>query len=82
VAPQNFGVLMQEHPVKFVERVARLMRIPALRHRRHLLPPPLAAQPFQCDDPLEDGSLEAGAASPLSTDVWSRCGGEGVSYPD
>ena len=28
--------------IKFVERVARLMRIPAVRHRRHLLlPPPL-----------------------------------------
>jgi hypothetical protein len=29
-------VLVQEHPIKFVERVARLMRIPPHRHRRHL----------------------------------------------
>jgi hypothetical protein len=28
------GPLMQEHPIKLVERVAGLMRIPALRHRR------------------------------------------------
>jgi hypothetical protein len=50
MARQDFGVLMPEHPIKFVERVAGLMRIPALRHRRHLLPPPLAAQLLQCPD--------------------------------
>jgi len=32
-------MLMQEHPIKLVERVARLVRIPALRHRRHLTLP-------------------------------------------
>jgi hypothetical protein len=52
MAPLNLRTLMQEHPVKFVERVARLMRIPALRHRRHLLPPPLAAQPLQMSGSL------------------------------
>jgi hypothetical protein len=29
MAPQNLRVLMQEHPIKLVERVTRLMRIPA-----------------------------------------------------
>jgi hypothetical protein len=31
MAPQDLRMLVQEHPIKLVERVARLMRIPALR---------------------------------------------------
>jgi hypothetical protein len=32
-------MLMQEQPIELVERVAGRMRIPALRHRRHLTLP-------------------------------------------
>ena len=42
---QNVRVLVQELPIELVERVAGLMRIPALRHRRHLTPTPV--QPLQ-----------------------------------
>ena len=44
MAPQDLGVLVQEQPIELVERVAGLMRIPAVRHRRHRL---LATLPRQ-----------------------------------
>ena len=43
-------MLVQEHPIPFVERVAGLMRIPALRHRRHRLRATLPRQTLQRPD--------------------------------
>ena len=43
-------MLMQEHPIEFVERVAGLMRIPAVRHRRHRLPATLPGQTLKRPD--------------------------------
>jgi hypothetical protein len=48
--PQDLGMLMQEQPIQLVERVAGLMRIPALRHRRHRLPAALPGKPLQRPD--------------------------------
>jgi hypothetical protein len=40
MAPQDLGVLMQKPRIELIERVAGLMRIPAIRHRRHTTLPP------------------------------------------
>jgi hypothetical protein len=45
MAPQDLGVLMEEHPIKLMERVAGVMRIPAIRHRRQPTLP--SARPLQ-----------------------------------
>jgi len=50
MALEDLGVLVQEHPVQLVERVAGFMRIPALRHRRQRLAAPLPGQALERSD--------------------------------
>jgi len=51
MASQDLGVLMQEHPIEFVERLAGLMGIPTLRHRRHRLAAALPRKPLKRPNP-------------------------------
>src|SRR5215207_9816145 len=50
MALEDRWMLMQENPIELVERVAGLMRIPTVGHRRHRLAAPLTGQPLQRPD--------------------------------
>ena len=80
---KDVRVLVQERPVEVVEGVAWLVRIPALLHRRHILPPPSPRSPADSNrHPCFRANGGVSVEAALNTDTSSSADSECCSSTD